>query len=128
MKKLLKIIKNFISKKKRGVKDNQELWLQALESGKYKQGQRYLKNGDKYCCLGVACEIFGAEKSPVTGEFVFSNSILPPEIVETLGLYSDIGNSCNKNDLSLAGLNDEGKSFKEIARIIRENPEIYFRE
>ena len=35
-----------------------DLWTQALESGKYKQGKAYLwTKNNKYCCLGVACVI-----------------------------------------------------------------------
>ena len=32
-------------------------WVVALRSGKYEQGKEALRNGDKYCCLGVLCEI-----------------------------------------------------------------------
>lgn len=28
-------------------------WLEALRSGKYPQGRRFLKKGGAYCCLGV---------------------------------------------------------------------------
>lgn len=37
-------------------------WIEALESGQYKQGVNYLCRLDggepMYCCLGVGCEIF----------------------------------------------------------------------
>lgn len=34
------------------------LWLEALRSGKYEQGNSVLRTGDdKYCCLGVLCDI-----------------------------------------------------------------------
>lgn len=36
-------------------------WVLALVSGEYKQGKGVLRRGDKYCCLGVACEIFKDE-------------------------------------------------------------------
>jgi len=32
-------------------------WLEALRNGKYKQGKEALRIKDKYCCLGVLCEI-----------------------------------------------------------------------
>jgi hypothetical protein len=32
-------------------------WLEALRSGKYKQGKARLKREGKYCCLGVLCDI-----------------------------------------------------------------------
>lgn len=35
------------------------LWVEALRSGRYRQGQSYLHSveDDQYCCLGVLCEI-----------------------------------------------------------------------
>lgn len=43
-------------------KEFAERWIEALKSGKYKQGLSELKNTDrygncKYCCLGVAAEL-----------------------------------------------------------------------
>lgn len=33
-------------------------WIEALRSGKYKQGKYHLRNRDSYfCCLGVACDL-----------------------------------------------------------------------
>lgn len=38
-------------------------WIDALRSGKYKQGRYFLCNvDDEYCCLGVAAEVLGAKK------------------------------------------------------------------
>lgn len=31
----------------------------VLESGKYQKGKRQLRDGDTYCCLGVACDLSG---------------------------------------------------------------------
>ncbi len=36
-------------------------WVEALRSGRYKQGRRKLRVGDEYCCLGVLCDIAGTE-------------------------------------------------------------------
>ena len=39
-------------------RENMTLWLTALRSGEYGQGISYLKtHEDKFCCLGVACEV-----------------------------------------------------------------------
>lgn len=36
-----------------------DLWINALLSGKYKQGfSRLNKNNMEFCCLGVLCEVF----------------------------------------------------------------------
>lgn len=39
-------------------------WVEALRSGKYKQGKKSLRSreGDKYCCLGVLCDLYAANK------------------------------------------------------------------
>lgn len=34
-------------------------WIEALRSGKYKQGRSRLKHSGRYCCLGVLCEVAG---------------------------------------------------------------------
>jgi hypothetical protein len=33
------------------------LWVDALRSGEYQQGQGALFTGEGYCCLGVLCEV-----------------------------------------------------------------------
>ena len=38
---------------------NAKKLVEALRSGKFKQGRGTLHLGDEYCCLGVACEISG---------------------------------------------------------------------
>lgn len=34
-------------------------WIEALRSGKYKQGRSRLKHAGRHCCLGVLCEVAG---------------------------------------------------------------------
>lgn len=41
-------------------KDNVRLWVDALRSGQYKQGDGYLQligTPNRLCCVGVACEV-----------------------------------------------------------------------
>lgn len=38
-------------------KENIKKWVDALRSGKYRQGSGKLYNGSTFCCLGVACEV-----------------------------------------------------------------------
>ena len=40
-------------------KRNMEKWVKALESGRYKQGNGSLLRDGQFCCLGVACDLFG---------------------------------------------------------------------
>ena len=103
-----------------------ELWLQALESGKYKQGKEYLwTTGDGYCCLGVACVI--AQENGVRKIKIGQNieELLPKTMCNFLKMSADAGFKCpidyNKKEYtSLADLNDKGITFKTIAKIIRE--------
>lgn len=32
-------------------------WIEALRSGRYKQGHGVLRQGDEFCCLGVICDL-----------------------------------------------------------------------
>jgi hypothetical protein len=39
-----------------------EKWVEALESGEYEQGQGCLNGSGKFCCLGVLCDLYDADK------------------------------------------------------------------
>ena len=41
-----------------------KLWLDALVSGRFKQGKRKLRVGDTHCCLGVACVVSSENGGP----------------------------------------------------------------
>lgn len=59
-----------------------ELWVQALESGKYKQCRLNLKNKDgKFCCLGVLCDLYiqetgneNWEENTLSGNYKFKDN------------------------------------------------------
>ena len=38
-------------------------WLDALRSGKYKQGHGALRRGDAFCCLGVMADLLAKEEN-----------------------------------------------------------------
>lgn len=38
-------------------RDRLKLWIDALRSGDYEQGQGALNKDNKFCCLGVLCEV-----------------------------------------------------------------------
>lgn len=40
-----------------------QAWVAALRSGKYEQGRHQLRTGNRYCCLGVLCDVLGLEWS-----------------------------------------------------------------
>lgn len=97
-----------------------EKWLEALRSGNYEQGKGFLKNWDKYCCLGVLCSIHPdtvADGSGfvIKGERGYHDTYLPDTIAENLGLDENtLDNLVDMND-------EEGKTFSEIADWIEVN-------
>lgn len=94
-------------------------WLEALRSGKYAQGYESLRQGNKFCCLGVLCEISGLPYWGLVG-------VLPDPVMSYAGLkkfdpevgaYSPTG---EYSALSLSSINDAGATFAEIADLIEE--------
>lgn len=113
-----------------------ELWLNALESNLYKQGQHYLHRKDLFCCLGVLCDIYikkhGLEWRHQTEqigtrdglyEFESSTGVLPAKVVKWAGLSNnDPVVMVNGNRYTLSQLNDTHLySFGSIANILRDN-------
>lgn len=110
--------------------ENQELWLQDLESGKFEQGTEQLCKDGAYCCLGVACVRFATKTEEEFGAIAFDGSALfaPDSVVKALGLKSIAGDIIDSpwKMKSLSSANDLGKTFLEIAAFIRANPEKVF--
>lgn len=110
------------------VRQHRLAWVEALESGKYRQAQEELmkKIGGRYyyCCLGIACDLSGLgvwdyEK----GRYVYTTDqssealLLPRDVADWLGIRGDdpwLG------DHKASQLNDQlGWDFAEIARRAR---------
>lgn len=106
-------------------------WIDALNSGEYKQGMVYLKRNNQFCCLGVLCDIYskktgkgnwepavtdyGVEKFTVGDKI--DTSGLPVSVREWSGVSGALGELKQR---SLAMLNDEGMTFKDLAKVIEE--------
>jgi hypothetical protein len=110
-----------------------EDWVAALRSGNYRQTQKgeegfqRLKGPVGYCCLGVLAELNEWE----TGH----NSCLPQEGAQALSVSADYGyqtvngalSACGlpeypeSNSDTLAGLNDNGVPFKELADFLEQH-------
>lgn len=123
---------------------NQRLseWLDALRSGKYRQGRDVLKSsGDSYCCLGVACELSDVGSwTPVNGSYGYkiedldtAITLMPravakeldlPEKMNTYGLTSisnDVFVFSSPDDVFMvrvSTMNDDGYLFAQIADAI----------
>jgi hypothetical protein len=116
--------------------DLRKKWVDALRSGKYKQGKGSLRSANgAYCCLGVLCDVMNIPSELVdncecyrfttpTGDKV--SGYLNPELANEIGLSSVVGG--NSTNLSLAGMNDRGSSFTEIANFIESVPAGLFKD
>lgn len=101
-------------------------WLEALRSGKYKQGRYGLRSeDDRFCCLGVLCDISGLgewEDLP-RGGYIYKRR----EEGDDGGLPQFLHDSANmtyQQEDRLMGMNDiDGLNFPEIADWIEENIE-----
>ena len=115
-------------------KEIAKIWVEALRSGKYEQTRGKLKMDESYCCLGVLCEISGLGKfsqkvrngiiSFVLPSGEICRSTLPDEVLDWADMSDSLGNF-NDSDVyaTLSLLNDNGKTFLEIADIIELNIE-----
>ena len=93
-------------------------WLEALRSGRYKQGILQLRSSDdRYCCLGVLCDLVDRTAWVACGSgFVFNGAMCMPSIEELTNIGLD-----DSEARRLAHMNDEGETFEAIAqRIERE--------
>lgn len=93
-------------------------WVTALRSGKYKQAagrlHRFEKDEHSYCCLGVLGRISGLSNQQLDNQkhtFKPAGSLLSEKNCVKFGL-GRMG--------PLATLNDNGKSFEEIATLIEQ--------
>ena len=128
-------------------KERITIWCEALESGIYQQAIGKLKDGNGYCCLGVACEISNLGEWTYSGEYSTDDGItrftLPLIVQNWYGLehenplvnltseeYATFLVNYAKNhstaltqnkSINLTDLNDNGFTFTNIAAIIRRN-------
>lgn len=121
-------------------------WVAELRSGKYKQGiarlHKVTDEGDKFCCLGVLCEIAvrdGVIPPPVltqlrtglgkierfyrygTEEDYAGGGYLPPEVCKWAGLSSPNPRvTIDGHPEYLSTLNDFEATLEEIADLIED--------
>lgn len=119
--------------------------ITALESGNYEQGKGVLRKNDRWCCLGVMCDLAvkdGAviveqkEVSPGVQETFYGQvkawAYLPEEVVIWAGLHykgeypsqalednEGRGRLGDDPEDTLAAFNDLGSPFPEIAQTMR---------
>lgn len=101
-------------------------WTDALRSGEYEQGKDWLRKGDRFCCLGVLCDVVGVEWAPSCDEKegCAANGKdrlgLPDVVKDAAGMRDPIGRYSPSE--SLTWLNDVMEwDFKKIADFIDTN-------
>lgn len=112
--------------------ENAKKWVEALESGEYDQTFGTLENECGYCCLGVACKIYEHD----TGAKLAKNNIgyyAGHDLSSGFKVVKDwlgLVDSCGVYGLGwlLSEANDSGRSFAEIAEIIKSEPKGLFVE
>jgi hypothetical protein len=107
----------------------QQAWIDALRSGKYEQTERRLRLADRFCCLGVLCDL-----QPN------ANWVKETLSVDSIQIYSFEGAVSTPTDSLLAQykitsayefthLNDnKNYTFNEIADAVEANPAEFFSE
>lgn len=95
------------------------VWVDALRSGKYRQGQNTLHNTDSgsFCCLGVAAAVWGISTPETMG--VQEDRYGTPATEGPTEIYQEL-RFVMPTEIVDTGIdmNDGGKSFAEIADMI----------
>ncbi len=109
-------------------------WMAALRSGEYQQATGWLKSvvydpdplqpKFKYCCLGVAGEICGCTMKPEQDGYLDNNDESSVGNLEKIP-EELIGGKSGTLPHVLADMNDNGKTFNEIADWIQDNVIFY---
>lgn len=100
-------------------------WIAALRGGKYKQGQTQLKEGNTYCCLGVACKIVSPKCHLRNAQFIQLDNIedmsVSREVYKSIPELLRGGGGENLFVRHVSEMNDGGKTFDDIADWIEKN-------
>lgn len=109
-----------------------EAWVAALRSGEYKQAQGQLRDGDRFCCLGVLCDLYAkATKTSWNGNhFQIQPNYLPSDVSRWADLDDEdplVRIRGRNGTIRLSQLNDgetedlKPWNFEEIADVIEQN-------
>ena len=114
--------------------------MKALRSGEYKQARGQLRKEGSYCCLGVACDLYGKHvlkgdrwrqfkpskgmlhpDDPLSYTFLGQGGALPRQVVKWLGLKRSCTFGQLKDGTTLMQMNDDPEhkeGFNGIADVI----------
>lgn len=95
-------------------------WINALRSGKYKQGKGLLQKEKNYCCLGVACKVLIPKDELLVDFSGFIRGSLPYQQRNAPEWLKDINDDFKEKAYrTLTSLNDKhDHSFDEIADLL----------
>lgn len=102
-------------------------WIAALESGEFKQAKNKLEDkSGACCCLGVLCNLALVEgvcdyENRCVYKYFDDNTIVLPESVLSWSGMKSVNGKIKSIGTDLATLNDDGKTFKEIAQLIKKH-------
>lgn len=129
--KYLKIRKDYIKENKVQYKKPQKLYfkkevceklVKALRSGKYQQGQIFLRQNCFFCALGVLCDLYEKEtKDKIwNGEtYIGRYKYIPSKVRKWAGIRQEnIFVVSNGRRRALTSLNDANMTFKDIAEFL----------
>ena len=108
--------------------ENAKKWIAALRSSEYDQGRCYLQQGSRYCCLGVATDIYIKETgdSRQMSNGVIQGCVLPQYVADFFGLRTVDGafhDVIERGCTTLWHLNDRVEwDFNKIADYIESEP------
>jgi len=95
-------------------------WLDALNSGEYKQTKGTLQNNNGFCCLGVACKVLvpqELQRRDSCGHIM--GGALDSQINSPRWLKQIETDAIEKTNIGLMSLNDcHDFSFEEIASVL----------
>ena len=95
-------------------------WIVALRSGKYQQGFNRLRSNDKYCCLGVLCDLSGLGWWE-DDDYLDTRASLPSQVIRLCDLHregDEVSVELGPLKKTLSSLNDAGFTFDQIADIV----------
>lgn len=107
------------------MKEYPKAWIEALRSGKYRQGHSRLRWQDRFCCLGVRCDLQDNTKWDSDYRWDGNGGVLPDKI-HKLDEFAHTDKNIalpfrSKNQQSrerLSNLNDAGFTFDQLADLI----------
>ena len=123
-------------------KEQCKRWIEALRSGKFMQGKKVLRKDNEFCCLGVAAELAGVLVDVSEGgpkEYGVWNETEDVYNMTTYTFHSytfhpdfdgngepkcpELKRKWNEEygEDNLAGMNDGGMSFSQIADVIEQD-------